>query len=472
MAGGAALAARQGLGMGISLVTVLVLTRAAGPAAYGVFTAAMAVFGFTQALTQWGLGVYLVRQDGPERLEEFHQAATLLAGLGLVGLGAVAAAMPWLAAWTTLPGFGPVTLAVMATLPVALVTQVATARLERRLSYASCARIELQGQVMYLLVALPVAASGGGAWAFVAGYWVNVLQSAVATHLAAGYAPRPMWRPAIALEMVRYGLSYSASTWVWALRNLVNPMVVGRFAGAEAVGFVALAIRLVSILGFVKNAAWRLSIAALARLQHAPARMASAIAEGMRWQILGLGPVLAGFALVSPWLIPLVYGPSWAPVSAVFPWIALGSLGHAMFQLHFSALHVLRRNAAMAGFYALHVALFAGSAWLLVPRVGFVGYGMAEAIALPGYALVQALVARRVGAPALAPAFVWAAAWAVPLFFAHLGPWPWAALVVPLAWPVTRQDLGRPVAALRALWRPAPAAAEVASTPATPQAPS
>ena len=155
MAGGAALAARQGLGMGLSLVTVLVLTRAAGPAAYGVFTAAMAVFGFTQALTQWGLSVYLVRQDGPERLEEFHQAATLLALLGGLGLLGVAALLPWLSAWTTLPGFGPVTLAVMATLPVALVTQVATARLERRLAYAPCARIELQEALSTLFRRLP-----------------------------------------------------------------------------------------------------------------------------------------------------------------------------------------------------------------------------------------------------------------------------------------------------------------------------
>ena len=55
MVGGAFLALRQSIGMGISLLTVLFLTRAAGPAAYGVFTAAMAVFGFVQALVHAAL---------------------------------------------------------------------------------------------------------------------------------------------------------------------------------------------------------------------------------------------------------------------------------------------------------------------------------------------------------------------------------------------------------------------------------
>lgn len=445
MVGGAFLALRQSVGMGISLLTVLFLTRAAGPAAYGVFTAAMAVFGFVQALTQWGLSVYLVRKDGDEHLEGFHQAATLLALLGTAGLAGTLLALPWLTAWTRLEGFGPVLVAVMATLPLALVTQVATARLERQMAYKHVARIELQGQLIYFLSALPFALTGSGAWAFVVGYWANQLQSTWCFHRAARFVPRPMWDKALVSEMLGYGLSYSAATWIWALRNLVNPMVIGRYAGAEAVGYVALAIRFVSIMSFIKNAAWRISIAALARMQHAPARMTAAIAEGMRYQVLGLGPILAGFALVGPWLIPLVYGPQWLPVAAVFPWIALGSLGHAVFQLHFSAMHVLRRNAEVSSFYALHVLLFAGSAFMLVPRFGFIGYGWAEAIALPGYALIHAWTARRVGVPDYAPTALWVLAWVVPLFFGRLGLWAWASVLVPLAWPATRQDLRRHV---------------------------
>jgi PST family polysaccharide transporter len=453
MVGGAFLALRQALGMVISLGSILFLTRAAGPAAYGVFTAAMAVFGFVQCLTQWGLSVYLVRQEGEERLDAFHQAATLLAVLGLAGFALTAAAMPALAGWTNLPGFGPVLLAVMATLPLALVTQVAIARLERQMRYKHLAQIELTGQLTYFLAALPLALSAHGAWAFVVGYWANQLQSTVLIHRAAGFLPRPTWQPALIREMLSYGLAYSASTWIWALRNLVNPMIVGRYAGAEAVGYVALAIRFVSILSFIKNAAWRISIAALGRLQHAPAQMTHAISEGMRYSVLGLGPILTGFAIVAPWLVPLLYGPQWTPVALVFPWIALGSLGHAVFQLHFSALHVLRRNAEVSSFYALHVLLFAGAAAYFVPRFGLIGYGWAEAVALPGYWLIHAWTAYRVGRPRYGPTAVWLAAWLVPLFAWRLGPWAWASVLLPLGWRPTRTDLVRQWAHAQRLMR-------------------
>lgn len=458
--GGAFLALRQGLGMIISLGSVLFLVKAAGPASYGVFTAAMAVFGVTQCFTQWGLSVFLVRQEGDERLETFHQAATLLAILGAVGLIATVAAMPWIAGFNRLDGFAPVAIAVLASLPLALVTQVAIARLERQMRYKEIARIELTGQLTYFVAALPLALTGHGAWAFVVGYWANQLQSSLAYHHAARFVPRPTWRPAIVREMLDYGLAYSASTWIWALRNLVNPMVVGRFAGAEAVGYVALAIRFVSILGFVKNAAWRISIAALARVQHAPARMTAAVSEGMRYQVLALGPILTAFAIAAPWLIPALYGPHWLGVAAVFPFIALGSLGHAAFQLHASALHVLRRNAEVSSFYVLHVLLFAGAAWYLVPRHGFLGYGWAEAIALPGYWLLHLWTARRIGRPAYGPTAVWLGAWIVPLFCWQHGAWAWLSVLVPLLWGPTRTELRRHLASIwrlaRARLAPAP----------------
>lgn len=73
-------------------------------------------------------------------------------------------------------------------------------------------------------------------------------------------------------------------------------------------GYVALAIRIVEQLGFVKDVAWRLSIPALARMQQDLMRTVRAITEGITLQTMAAGVSLVGFSLVAPWIIPVVFG--------------------------------------------------------------------------------------------------------------------------------------------------------------------
>ena len=67
--------------------------------------------------------------------------------------------------------------------------------------------------------------------------------------------------------MISYGFGLTASMRVWQLRTLVNPLMVGRIAGPEAVAFVAFAIRIAESLGSVRLAAGRVAMASLSRLQ-------------------------------------------------------------------------------------------------------------------------------------------------------------------------------------------------------------
>ena len=108
--------------------------------------------------------------------------------------------------------------------------------------------------------------------------------------------------------MLTYGFGYSSSVWVWQLRSLVNPFIVGRFAGAEAVGYIAVGIRFAEVLSFARAATWRIAMAALAKLNQNPVRLRNSVTEGMRLQALAVGLPLAAFALAAPLLVPLGLG--------------------------------------------------------------------------------------------------------------------------------------------------------------------
>jgi PST family polysaccharide transporter len=440
------LALRQGIGIVVATFGALALTRAIGPEAYGVWWTALGIYMYLNQASQCGMQVYLVRREDEPAPDEFHQAFTLLMVVG-GGVAALALlALPFLQQWVRVDGFTPIALVLFAGLPANLLRVVPTARLERNLNFRAAASIELSGQVASYAVALPLAFAGFGPWAPLAGWWTETILCTALLFRVTAYRPRLRWDGAQARSMLRYGLGFTSSSLVWQLRTLVSPLIVGRYAGADAVGFVALTVRLVDQLSFVKNATWRLSIAALARIQGERDRLRKAVSDGTSLQVAALGPALAAFGLAAPWLVPMVLGDDWLPLLYLYPLVALAALSNAMFNLHSSALYVLRANWKVAAFNVAYVVLFVSAALVLVPRLGAAGYGWAELVALPSYALLHAFVVSKLGSPGYARAGIWFAASAVCLFGWQLGPWAWTAILVPLVLPVTRQEIVRNVA--------------------------
>jgi PST family polysaccharide transporter len=287
-----------------------------------------------------------------------------------------------------------------------------------------------------------MAFGGFGAWAPTLAWVAQQLILAAALLISARYRPRFVWNGAQAREMINYGVSFSASTWVWQLRALVNPFIVGRFGGAGMVGIVALTIRLVEYLSFVKSVTWRLAIAALGRLQDNRARLGRAVSEGMGLQLVALGPLLVLFGWIAPWAIPFLFGPEWLPVLQIYPFVALSYLANATFSLHASALYVLRRNWDVALFHAVHVVLFAGTALLLVPRLGLTGYGLAELVALASYIMLHYYLAAQIGEPRYGPAILWGVAFGAALFYRYAW-WTTLALAVVALMPSSRVELAQ-----------------------------
>jgi PST family polysaccharide transporter len=441
--GGAVLAGRHGLSLIIHLVGVTLLTRAIGPNDYGVYIGAFGVQTYLYTVSQLGLVVFLVRHSGTLSDAEFDQAFTLLAGIGITVATIAFVALPAVEGWIGIEAFAPVGRALIGALPVQLLALVPLGRLERALNYRAIAPVELGGYLMFYAVALPLAHMGLREWAPVGGFWAQQGLVALAMYGVSRYRPRLRWDPRLIREMVGYGVRYSGAFWIWHVRELVNPVIVGRFAGPTAVAFVALTVRLVDALSFLKGVGWRVSLSVLGQLQKDSARMVRAASEGMRLQTLTLGAVLAGFGLVTPWVIPRLFGPEWAAVTVIYPFVAVGYLANAIGQFEIVMLNVVDLSRRVAEFHFLYLVLFAGSALVLVPRIGAFGYGWSELVALLSYPLLHVHTSRLIGRPDWTLAGLWWLAFVSMLFWQQLG---WLSLAVPvvaMCWPDTVRELRR-----------------------------
>jgi PST family polysaccharide transporter len=257
--------------------------------------------------------------------------------------------------------------------------------------------------------------------------------------------PRFSFDPAVARGIVRYAADFSVANWIWQLRMLVNPLIVGPALGAKAVGIVGMTIGLLEMLSIIKTIAWRLSVAILTKFRSNVERLRTAVTEGMELQVLAVGAILLGFDWTGEWLVPRLFGARWLGVMDIYPYIALSYLTQATFNIHSAVLSVINRNRDLAVYHTVSVAVFAAVAQIMVSRVGIDGYGYGEVATIPAYFLMHFFLARAIGSPDYRITAIWWCGAAIGLFwrFEH---WailaPFLALLLPVSLRKLRKLIG------------------------------
>lgn len=419
--GGSYLAFREMMGMAIRLGGVVALTRIIGPHDYGVYVAAAAFTGLVASLAQLGAEVYLIRQPTEPTVETYNQAFSALLVVALVTT-VTALGLTWpvgmlLHQHSEITAFRIMVLAV----PVNILWAPAQARIERHFHYKRMAWVELAGDFALYGTAVPLALLGLGYLAPAVGYvaWQTTLF--ITSALAARLWPRWRWSKQMFFALTHHGVSYSSNTWIDQLAGLINPVIVGALVGATGVGLVGLALRLVDTAGFALRAAWRLGVAAISRLVDQPERLRSGLEEGMLMLVIALGLPLASLAVLSPWLLPLVFGRAWTPVAALYGILALGRLATSVTMPQVTLLFVEGQMLAVAKVLMLGTMLMVAASTVFVSLLGIDGYAIAQLVSAIVFVLIDRKVRPRIlfsyrksvkaiaalGAPMLTPFFPW-----------------------------------------------------------------
>jgi O-antigen/teichoic acid export membrane protein len=449
--GGAFMMARQFVMLGMSLIGMLVVTRVLGPGRYGPYAAALGIYQFLMTIGQMGVEVYLIRTTETLDKRLYHAASTLLLGIAMTCVIGIELSSHFLGGWVRVSGFEPLMQVLILALPFQALAVAASAQLEKALDFRRVAMIDPSAQIVYYIVVLPVVLlTRAGPWALVAGWIAQQMSACIAYHVAARYRPRLAWDIPNFRRILGYTAGYSAAAWIYQLRSLVNPLIVGHFLGGNGVGIVGLAIKIVEMLSIFKTIAWRLSVAALSRVQHSNPKLVLAMTEGMQLQMLAMAPGLLAFSWFGGSLLPHIFGARWLPVMVIYPFIALSYLTNAQFNVHSSVLYVRRRNFDVAVFHATHVGLFAAVSWLAISRMGLVGYGWGEVAGIAGYAVLHHRTTREVGSPSYGLSAMWWVAVTIGLFWQALGLWAIAVPFAALLLPQSVRQLGQYVTLIRA----------------------
>jgi O-antigen/teichoic acid export membrane protein len=383
---GSLLIIRQVLGIVMALVGMSVLARALGPANYGLYVTAAATAFYTYTIFRLGIGVYLTRSGLNVTASVEQQAFTLLVLFGIVA-AALLCALAVIGGWWLLLPFA-------ITLPLQLLSIAPLARLERQLKYAAVARIELAGQGLFFLIAIPMALQNADPWAPALGWVAQYLSVCIVLFAATGFRPKLKWDRALIRDILTYSTAQAGADWLIQARTLVNPWIVGPIAGPEAVGIIYLTLRFIDALAFIQTCVVRMAVPVMGQMRGDRRRLRRVIDEGVPPLVIATAACFLAFTIFGPLLIDTVLGGKWGSLFVVFPYLAVAQVTYCVFCFHTPLFYVLGKIHEVAYFNIAYVCSLATGAVLFVPYFGAAGFGMAEVISIPCYMILDHFAVR------------------------------------------------------------------------------
>ena len=293
-----------------ALLSTVALARLISPRGFGHAVVAIAVIAVSQALVVEGFGTPLVQR---REISRAHVESTML--LSLLG-GALLSGLVFVVAPLLSGALGSQTASLIRLAsPCFLIISFSVlpqALAQRRLAFRTTSLIELASTVTGIVVSILLALLGLGASALVLGQ-LAILASMALLYLTTTRPVPPRWHRREARELWGFGSQTAASSLLQSAWANLDYVVVGIQLGPVATGFYWRAFQIGGeYQGKISTIMIRLSLPVLSRTRGLE-DMRRIRGRILRTHALVIFPLLAIYILVAPQLVPLAFGPRWAP---------------------------------------------------------------------------------------------------------------------------------------------------------------
>ncbi|MEM6666161.1 MAG: lipopolysaccharide biosynthesis protein [Pseudomonadota bacterium] len=383
------------------MVVLPILARVVSPEQFGFVGMAMAFVTFFTMFNDLGISAALVREDKPS--PAFWSSAfwtNLVLGFSLTGLSFLAA--PAIADFFMEPIVEPLVQVLSMVLFMHCLFLVPMAWLQRNFRFVTIAAIDLTATILSAIGAIWAAFEGYGVWALVI-QQILMFGVKMVGGLACQRAPiRWVFDADEIIRVLPFSLRLTGAGFVGFVNRNTDNILIGRFLGAEALGFYGRAyqIMLVPVNSIGAGAGFAL-YPAMSAIKSDMKRLANVYLKSQSVLTAVTLPMMTGLALVATPFVALVFGPNWDTVVPVLFYLSFAgvvqaligtsnvlwkALGQTEVLLHWSIIR-------MAGF----VSAFAVGIWMgSIANLAAV-YLLANLVLFVPFQLVTL---RRIGIPA------------------------------------------------------------------------
>lgn len=324
--GGVSTLAGQLARAGVQAVSLVVLARLLLPEDFGLVAMVAAVVRIGDVVRDSGMAnaaIQATTLSDKQRDNLFW----LNTALGCATGAALFLLAPLVASFYGEPELVEITRWLALTFVLSGITTQYGASLMRDMRFTAAATIDVVGQVAGLATAVVVALLGGAYWALVGQNLAIALVICVGSAAAAGWLPGLPHRRANIRPLVAYGLHLLASQLIEQICRAADTIVVGFRFGAAPAGLYNRAFQLMALpMRQLTYPAQRVALTVLARLQNTKSEFWPFVLRGQTILLHALTPVCALAAALSPPLVDIVLGPSWAAAAPVVSLLMIAAI--------------------------------------------------------------------------------------------------------------------------------------------------
>ena len=343
----------------LTLAVFTTLARLLQPVDFGLIGIVGAYLAFVNMFVDLGISTALVQR---RELEPAHLDAAfwfnLLCAVVLC-LGTFATA-PLLADLAGEPRVVPLLRWASLTLVINAAGAVHAARFVKAIDFRYLTYRTVLATAIGGSVGVAMALAGYGVWSLIA-------QQLLTTLTATGFLwAVSSWRPSLRFslthlsDLVGVSLSVFLSALLWTFASRIDQIVIGRFAGAAALGHYVVGIRLAEVARTaIQEPIANISMPALSQVQSDVARLRQALYNAIELHAVVCFAAFGGLAAIAPTIVPLVFGPQWISTGPILQFVAAYSLVVALSVFFHPALLA---SGGIGRYLAVNVVCAAGAA--------------------------------------------------------------------------------------------------------------
>lgn len=332
-----------------------------------------AFLGLAQVFNDMGLSNAIIqRRDVDQKDLSAVYWVNLAAGCAVALL--VYASGPLMTAFYHEPGLLPLVRWAAVSFAVLAIGQPFQAIAQKELRFARLAAADIGASVMGCAVTLVLAMRGYGAVSMVAGSVGSALaRAAILIALVHRlFVPSLYWNLPRIRGLLHFGYFQMADKVMNFLGSNLDYLLVGRFLGSDAVGTYRMAyetaVRPLATINPIYNA---IAYPIFSKQQDDAAALRRGLSEGLRLVVTIVFPMMAGLAMTASLVIPLMYGPKWAPAVPVLQVLCV--LGAVRSVVNLAGSILLAKGLVQRSFWlnVLNVVLYAAT-YVWTVRMGLV----------------------------------------------------------------------------------------------------
>lgn len=305
----------------VAFLGTLVLAHLLSPTTLGMVAFGTTVVTIGNFFADGGLGAALIRRADHPTVDELRALLALQLTLAVViALGVAAVGFR---VGTT----GAVTAVMCCSLPLLALRAPHAIALERALDYRPIAAADFAESLVYYGWAIATVEAGWGVWGLAtAAIARSVTGSALLTVASPLKLIAPRLRRGTLRSMLGFGIGFQAVGLAALLRGQGVNLVVVAVGGERLLGYWSVAYRLMQVPFWMFQALWRVSYPTMARLRAHGEDTRLMVERFARVTALVTGAVLAPLAASAHFLVPALFGATWASSAAPLPWASAGLL--------------------------------------------------------------------------------------------------------------------------------------------------